>query len=149
MSSDSKDGLLADVKPDMNNPTNLPPLSVSILGVEPLDDFIREIADFVHHMIMTRPNMGPDARVEVEAKVGILKYKNSNTRFSLPVLVETSTWTYCYWQHRSPRIHAVLAKDIADVRFETNMSAVSPLCICDQQTHRWMARHSTSTTIRC
>ena len=75
----------------MNNPTNLPPLSVSILGVEPLDDFIREIADFVHHMIMTRPtDVGPNARVEVEAKIGILKYKNSNSRFALPVLVETS-----------------------------------------------------------
>ncbi|KIM56760.1 hypothetical protein SCLCIDRAFT_1220024 [Scleroderma citrinum Foug A] len=91
----------------MNNPTNLPPLSVSILGVEPLDDFIREIADFVHHMIMTRPtNVGPNARVEVEAKIGILKYKNSNSRFALPVLVET-----------------ILAPDLPDVRFETNMSA--------------------------
>lgn len=75
----------------MNNPTNLPPLSVSILGVEPLDEFIREIADFVHHMIMTRPTNAPNARVEVEAKIGILKYRNSNNRFALPVLVETST----------------------------------------------------------
>lgn len=90
----------------MNNPTNLPPLSVSILGVEPLDEFIREIADFVHHMIMTRPTNAPNARVEVEAKIGILKYRNSNNRFALPVLVET-----------------ILAPDIPDVRFETNMSA--------------------------
>ncbi|KAL4069903.1 CYTH-like domain-containing protein [Scleroderma yunnanense] len=89
----------------MNNPMNLPPLSVSILGVEPLDEFIREIADFVHHMIVTRPNHGPDARVEVEAKVGILKDKTSNRRLVLPVLVET-----------------ILAPDAFDVRFETNMS---------------------------
>ncbi|KAG6334694.1 hypothetical protein ID866_4393 [Astraeus odoratus] len=90
---------------DMNNTANLPPLSVSILGVEPLDDFIREIADFVHRMITTRPNMGPDARVEVEAKVGILKDKASNRRLALPVLVET-----------------ILASEGFDLRFESNMS---------------------------
>ncbi|KAI6030903.1 mRNA triphosphatase CET1 [Pisolithus orientalis] len=89
-----------------SNPANLPPLSVSILGVEPLDEFIREIADFVHHMIMTRPNAGPDARVEVEAKVGVLRDKASN-RLMLPVLVETIL---------SPNIDS-------DLRFETNMSA--------------------------
>lgn len=90
----------------MNNPANLPPLSVSILGVEPLDEFIGEIADFVHHMIMSRPNVGPDARVEVEAKVGVLKDKVSSTRLMLPVLVET-----------------ILAPKDFDLRFETNMSA--------------------------
>ncbi|KAI6103069.1 CYTH-like domain-containing protein [Pisolithus croceorrhizus] len=89
-----------------NNPVNLPPLSVSILGVEPLDEFIREIADFVHHMIMSRPNVGPEARVEVEAKVGVLRDKTSNTRLMLPVLVET-----------------ILAPNDSDLRFETNMSA--------------------------
>src|SRR6267142_788259 len=35
--------------------SDLPPLSLSILGVEPLDEFIREVADFVHHLIKTRP----------------------------------------------------------------------------------------------
>lgn len=77
----------------MDNPSNLPPLSVSILGVEPLDDFIREIADFVYHMVTTRPNMGPDAKVEVEAKLGVLKDRTTGKRISLPVLVETGA----YW----------------------------------------------------
>ena len=36
--------------------STLPPLSVSILGVEPMDEFILEIADFIHHTIMTRPS---------------------------------------------------------------------------------------------
>ena len=76
--------------PIMNNPSNLPPLSVSILGVEPLDEFIREIADFVHHMVTTRSNMSPDAKVEVEAKLGVLKDRTTGKRISLPVLVETS-----------------------------------------------------------
>lgn len=66
----------------------LPPLSHSILGVEPIDEFIREIADFIHHMIMTRP---ADLRgsVEVEAKIGLLRDRHSRQRLSLPVLVET------------------------------------------------------------
>jgi len=68
----------------------LPPLSLSILGVEPLDEFIKEIADFVHHMIMTRPDI-PSGKVEVEAKIGILRDRATGQRLSLPVLVETST----------------------------------------------------------
>ena len=76
----------------MDNPSNLPPLSVSILGVEPLDEFIKAIADFVHHMVTTRPNLGPDARVEVEAKLGILRDRTTGQRISLPVLVETSAY---------------------------------------------------------
>ncbi|KAF9046089.1 mRNA capping enzyme [Panaeolus papilionaceus] len=84
----------------------LPPLSLSILGVEPLDEFIKEVADFVHHMIMTRPlaDVAPHARVEVEAKIGILKDKGTGTRYSLPVCVET------------------ILHPGADVRFESNMT---------------------------
>ncbi len=68
--------------------TSLPPLSLSILGVEPLDEFILEIADFIHHMIATRPDL--PGNVEVEAKIGLLKEKGSGQRLLLPVLVETS-----------------------------------------------------------
>lgn len=84
---------------------SLPPLSVSILGVEPLDEFIREVADFVHHMIMTR---APDlqGQVEVEAKIGVLKDKGTGRRIALPVLVET-----------------ILTPQGVDCRFESNMSA--------------------------
>jgi polynucleotide 5'-triphosphatase len=68
--------------------SGLPPLSLSILGVEPLDEFIREVADFVHHSITTRPAdlMG---EIEVEAKIGVLRDRGGN-RLQLPVLVETS-----------------------------------------------------------
>ena len=74
--------------------TSLPPLSLSILGVEPLDEFIKEIADFIHHMIATRPDH-LHGNVEVEAKVGVLKERISGQRLALPVLVETST-SYVY-----------------------------------------------------
>ncbi|KAG6891527.1 hypothetical protein C0992_005062 [Termitomyces sp. T32_za158] len=81
----------------ISSPTNghmrdsqpLPPLSLSILGVEPLDEFIKEIADFVHHMIVNRPDVA--GTVEVEAKIGVLKDKASGQRIGLPVLVESST----------------------------------------------------------
>ncbi|KAH6913747.1 CYTH-like domain-containing protein, partial [Coprinopsis sp. MPI-PUGE-AT-0042] len=84
--------------------SDLPPLSLSILGVEPLDEFIKEIADFVHHMIVTRPeHLG--GLVEVEAKVGVLREPRSGARIHVPVLVES-----------------VLQPDALDVRFESNMS---------------------------
>ncbi|KAG5646494.1 hypothetical protein DXG03_003259 [Asterophora parasitica] len=81
----------------------LPPLSLSILGVEPLDEFIKEIADFIHHMIVTRPDMA--GSVEVEAKVGVLRDKATGQRIMLPVLVES-----------------IIAPDSIDCRFESNMS---------------------------
>ena len=82
----------ASLPSTMSTPgSTLPPLSVSILGVEPLDEFIREIADFVHHKIMTRPNF-PQAKVEVEAKLGVLRDRTSGQRLMLPVLVETSAF---------------------------------------------------------
>ncbi|THH16859.1 hypothetical protein EW146_g3830, partial [Bondarzewia mesenterica] len=84
----------------------LPPLSLSILGVEPLDEFIREMADFIHHAIMNRPpNL--QGQVEVEAKIGVLRDKGTGQRLRLPVLVET-----------------ILTPHEIDCRFESNMSAV-------------------------
>jgi hypothetical protein len=65
---------------------------LSILGVEPLDEFIKEVADFVHHMITTKPEHLVGT-VEVEAKVGRLKDTRTGQRLGLPVLVESSE---CY-----------------------------------------------------
>jgi polynucleotide 5'-triphosphatase len=67
----------------------LPPLSLSILGVEPLDEFIREVADFIHHLITTRPT-DLKGDIEVEAKIGVLKDRGTGNRLQLPILVETS-----------------------------------------------------------
>ncbi|KAF8073911.1 CYTH-like domain-containing protein [Lyophyllum atratum] len=88
---------------------NLPPLSLSILGVEPLDEFIKEIADFIHHMIVTRPREQDGSfvvgNVEVEAKIGVLRDKSTSQRIMLPVLVES-----------------ILVPDSIDCRFESNMT---------------------------
>lgn len=73
---------------------NIPPLSLSILGVEPVDEFIREIADFIYHMIGMRSRDPPGAMVEVEAKIGILRDRLSGNRLNLPVLTETSSVHY-------------------------------------------------------
>ena len=68
------------------------PLSLSILGVEPLDEFIREIADWIHELIMNRnPNM--KGHLEVEAKLGLLKSRETDSRIYQPVRVETSVYT--------------------------------------------------------
>jgi len=84
----------------------MPPLSLSILGVEPVDEFIREVADFIYHMIGMRPRDLPGAMVEVEAKIGILRDRLSGNRLSLPVLTET-----------------ILSPNFGDFRFESNMTS--------------------------
>ncbi|KAI0036546.1 mRNA capping enzyme [Vararia minispora EC-137] len=86
------------------NGAGLPPLSLSILGVEPLDEFTLEIADFIHHHVATRPAHLTGA-IEVEAKLGVLRDKASGARLMLPVATET-----------------ILASTFADTRFDANMS---------------------------
>lgn len=68
---------------------NLPPLSLSILGLEPMDEFIREVADFIYRMISKRPADAGGGLVEVEAKIGVLKDRGSGARLLLPILTET------------------------------------------------------------
>jgi polynucleotide 5'-triphosphatase len=97
----------ARLSPGPTNGHALPPLSLSILGVEPLDEFIREVADFVHHTIMTRPeHLG--GTVEVEAKIGVLKDKQSGMRLQLPVLVETSEYYPQLRTHRRRQTETAL-----------------------------------------
>ncbi|KAK7056999.1 mRNA-capping enzyme subunit beta [Paramarasmius palmivorus] len=90
-----------------SNSMPLPPLSLSILGVEPLDEFIKEIADFIHHMITVKAaDAPPGAAIEVEAKIGLLKEKErGGQRLHLPLLVET-----------------ILQPDSVECRFESNMT---------------------------
>ena len=71
-----------------SGPSQLRPLSLSILGTEPYDDFIVTIANFVHDMIMNKPKM--DGHVEVEAKLGLLKHRGGDERVMFPVHSETS-----------------------------------------------------------
>jgi hypothetical protein len=50
-------------------------------------------------MIMTRPGAAeyPGGKVEVEAKIGVLRDRVSGVRFALPVLVETGMSIICVW----------------------------------------------------
>lgn len=112
--------------------SGLPPLSLSILGVEPLDEFIREIADFVHHMIVTRAADYPTGHIEVEAKVGVLKDRATGKRLYMPVLVETSMCIFSFplsnssqnWNSLWRLRELVLKPEALDIRFESNMSSV-------------------------
>ena len=68
----------------------LPPMSHSFIGVEPVDEFILEIADWIHGLVTSRPP-GTPGKIEVEAKLGLMKYHNGDTRIVFPVRTETST----------------------------------------------------------
>lgn len=102
----------------------LPPLSLSILGVEPIDEFIREVADFIYHTITTRP-AELQGDIEVEAKVGILRDKGTGNRLQLPVLVETSTVIDARHWHEIHLFSPVLSPRTTECHFESNMSQVS------------------------
>ena len=64
-------------------------LSISILNVEPLDEFIREVADFIWTKIM-EANVQGNVQVEVEARLGILRDRRTRERLLLPSMNETS-----------------------------------------------------------
>ncbi len=71
-------------------PQELPSLSQSILGIEPLDELIREVADWVHYVITHRQELA--GVVEVEAKIGVLRDTATGQRLNLPVLTETGMY---------------------------------------------------------
>lgn len=62
-----------------------PALEHSIINVEPLDELIKDVADFVHHLIANRREC-----VEIEARIGVLRDPKGQ-RIRLPVSTETST----------------------------------------------------------
>ena len=99
-------------------PSVKPPLEHSILNVEPVDEFIREIADFVHRLVANRTE-----HVEVEAKIGVLR-DDSGQRLRLPIGVETSTYLMEYVAVQLILVSA-LGPDISGIRFESNMALVS------------------------
>jgi len=59
-------------------------LEPSFVNHEPLDEFIREVADWVYYHANGLPN------IEVEAKFGTHVTDESGTRLKLPILVESS-----------------------------------------------------------
>jgi len=74
-------------------------LEPSWINAEPIDEFIREIGDFIIRATKGRTN------VEVEAKIGVLIDTRTNQRLNLPAVSEI-----------------ILAENYPDLRFEANMS---------------------------
>lgn len=60
------------------------PLEPSFVNHEPLDEFIREVADWIYYHANGQPN------IEVEAKFGMHINEEASTRLRLPILVESS-----------------------------------------------------------
>ncbi|KAL1914671.1 uncharacterized protein VTP21DRAFT_8082 [Calcarisporiella thermophila] len=81
-----------------SNTRELERLEPSIFNLQPLDETVRAVGDFLYGYV-DRPN------VEIEAKLGVLIDKRTNERIQLPVMVET-----------------ILSKDDRWLRFESNMS---------------------------
>lgn len=114
-----------------------PALEHSIINVEPIDEFIKEVADFIHRLIANRRQ-----HVEIEAKIGVLK-DSTGQRIRLPVTTETSKFSFA-----SPRVSPplrpfpkVILSEAIPVRFESNMSAVclalvSALIVLKPASHR-------------
>ncbi|KDQ09861.1 hypothetical protein BOTBODRAFT_36676 [Botryobasidium botryosum FD-172 SS1] len=75
-------------------------LEPSIINAEPLDEFMREVADWILQHTRGRQN------IEIEAKVGLLIDTRTRARLHIPVQVET-----------------IIAPDYPSVRFEADMSA--------------------------
>jgi len=75
------------------------PLEPSILNAEPLDEFVLEIADWIHKVSLGKQN------IEVEAKVGLILDTRTNERVNLPVLTET-----------------ILSPEYPEIRFASNMT---------------------------
>ena len=62
------------------------PLEPSFVNYEPLDEFIREVADWIHYHANGQSN------IEVEAKFGTHLNEETGTRLRLPILVESSKY---------------------------------------------------------
>ena len=62
------------------------PLEPSFVNHEPLDEFTREVADWIYCHANGQPN------IEVEAKFGTHLSEETGTRLRLPILVESSKY---------------------------------------------------------
>lgn len=69
-----------------------------MLNVEPLDEFVREIGDFIYTKI-TEANVQGNVQVEVEAKLGFLRDRRSRERLLLPTMTETSKLIFLMHQN--------------------------------------------------
>lgn len=96
------------------------PLEPSFLNMEPQDEFIKEIADWVSYMSSGRPN------IEIEAKFGVVLDKGTGNRtvHRMGILVETSKYQIINFNIVNNGSTVLSPQDASEIRFESKLSAV-------------------------
>ena len=99
-------------------------LEPSFVNHEPLDEFIREVADWVYYHANGQPN------IEVEAKFGTHLSEETGTRVRLPILIESSKFyvllVFTYANGLNARQSLILRIDL-DFRQASHRSVVCQL----------------------
>ena len=120
----SNEGALLPTQPQLGNRGPLGPWEPSFLNTIPYDEVTRRISDFLFQEVVLRGDVGtgpaggipgPDAVLEIEAKIGHLIDKHTNDRLRLPVMTE------CVLDKRDPSLR---------VQFQSSMTEVSRLNFC-------------------
>ncbi len=124
----SNDVVLPATQPQLGDRGPLGPWEPSFLNIITYDEVTRRISDFLFQEVVLRDDvgtgpaggaLGPDAVLEIEAKIGHLIDKNTNDRLRLPVMSE------CVLDKRDPNLR---------VQFQSSMTEVSHPSMLDQKT---------------
>lgn len=117
----SNDVSLPPTQPQLGDRGPLGPWEPSFLNLITYDEVTRRISDFLFQEVVLRDDVGtgpaggapgPDAVLEIEAKIGHLIDKNTNDRLRLPVMSE------CVLDKRNPDLR---------IQFQSSMTEVSHL----------------------
>ncbi len=124
----SSDVSLLPTQPQLGDRGPLGPWEPSFLNIITYDEVTRRISDFLFQEVVLRDDVGtgpagsapgPDAVLEIEAKIGHLIDKNTNDRLRLPVMSE------CVLDKRNPDLR---------IQFQSSMTEVRHINMFYQQT---------------
>lgn len=117
----SNDVPLLPIQPQLGDRGPLGPWEPSFLNIITYDEVTRRISDFLFQEVVLRDDVGagpaggtpgPDAVLEIEAKIGHLIDKNTNDRLRLPIMTE------CVLDKRDPNLR---------IQFQSSMTEVAKL----------------------
>lgn len=77
-------GIADEDDPAQPNSAQALTLEPSFLNAEPLDEFIREVADWIHKLSVGKEH------IEIEGKLGMLVDVETDQRLNLPIRTEAS-----------------------------------------------------------
>ena len=115
----SNDVPLLPIQPQLGDRGPLGPWEPSFLNIITYDEVTRRISDFLFQEVVQRDDVGagpaggtpgPDAVLEIEAKIGHLIDKNTNDRLRLPVMTE------CVLDKRDPNLRIQFQSSMTEVR---------------------------------